>query len=169
MNEISKELFELDRQLLDKCSIQYLKLTYWKISFKSQKSKHNENILKELQILLHTRHLINRYSDKKKKFSNAEQYYCRTMLTYYKDKLPVEYAQIKTDAMKLISSFIHAKHSYFCKTCERIVLSFTDFRMFICAHEHKELRCPVTLEPLSLPCLVCSMCKTMASFNAGKS
>ncbi|XP_025414080.1 uncharacterized protein LOC112686136 isoform X2 [Sipha flava] len=164
MNDLSNELFEFDRKSLDKCSIQYLKLTYWKIAFKNNKSKHDENILKELQMLLHMNYLINCYS--KKKCSNVEQYYCRTMLSHYNNKLPDEYAQIKSEATRLICLFIDAKHTYFCNTCERVLMTFTDFRMFICEKEHKELRCPVTLGPLGLPCLVCSMCKTMANVNA---
>lgn len=168
MNDISNKIFELDRKSLDKCSMQYLKLTYWKIVFKSKKSKNDENILKELQVLLHMRHLINAYSNKKKKFNNEEQYCCQILLSHYKKKLPVEYVQIKKEATQLICSFINARHTYSCNTCDRIILSLTDFRMFICEHEHKELRCPVTLGPLGLPCLVCSMCKTMANVKAGK-
>jgi len=58
--------------------------------------------------------------------------------------------------------------TYFCKTCQKIIVSFTDFRMLICELEHKELRCPVTLGALGMPCLVCSMCFTMANVNASK-
>lgn len=168
MNDKSNELYQLDRKLVDKCSIPFLKLTYWRIAFKNKQSEHDENILEELQTLLHVRHLISYFGDKKKIYKNSDQYYCRTMLSYYINKLPAEYTQIKKDASNLICSFIGAKHNYFCKTCERILVSFTDFRMFICEFEHKELRCPVTLGPLGMPCLVCSMCFTMANINARK-
>lgn len=167
MNDSSNELYQLDRGLLDKCPIQYLKLTYWKIAFKSKKNEHDEAILQELQILLHVRFLIN-YCDEKKKVNNEEQYYYRIMLSYYSHKLPVEYILAKINAAKWIRLFIQAKHTYFCTTCERIVLSFIDYRMFICELEHKELRCPITLGPLGIPYLVCSMCFTMANVNASK-
>lgn len=168
MNITSNELYLLDHKSLANCSIQYLKLTYWKLAFKIEKSEHDEKILQELQVLLHVRHLTSRLFNKKNKISNAEQYYCRIMLSHYMNKLPMEYEQLKTDAANLICSFIEAKHSHFCSTCERIILSFTDFRMFICDLGHKELRCPVTLEPLDIPCLVCSMCYTMANVKASK-
>lgn len=165
MTDKSNELYQVDRKILDNCSIPFLKLTYWKIAFKNKQSNH-ENILEELQTLLHIRHLISYFCNKKKKYENSDQYYCRTMLSYYVNKLPAEYTQVKKDASNLICSFIGAKHNYFCKTCERTLVSFTDFRMFICELEHKELRCPVTLGPLGMPCLVCSMCFTMANINA---
>lgn len=168
MNDKSNELYQLDRKLLDKCSIQLLKLIYWKIAFKSNKNEHDECILQELQMLLHIRYLTSYFSNKKNKTKNSEQYYCRSMLSYYLKQLPSEYDQIKTDAADLICSFIEVKHTTFCKTCERILLKFTDFRMFICEFEHKELRCPVTLGPLGMPCLICSMCFTMANINTSK-
>jgi len=165
MNEKSDELYKVDRKSLDKCSIQYLKLTYMKIAFKSKKNEHDENTLQEIQMLLHVRYMISRLSNKKAKFNNAEKYYCRIMLSYYTNKLSVEYIQVKRDADNLINSFVKAKHNVFCKTCQRIVVLNTDFRMFICELGHKELRCPVTLGPLGMPCLVCSMCFTMANIN----
>lgn len=168
MHDKSDKVCQLDRKSLDKLSIQHLKLTYWNVAFKIKKNEHDEHILQELQMLLHMRHMISYFSNKKKKFNNEDKYYCRTMLSFYMNKLPIEYVKVNADAANLIDSFIHAKHTYFCKTCERILLSFTDFRMFICEHEHKELRCPVTLGPLGMPSLVCSMCFTMANINAGE-
>jgi len=165
MNEKSDELYKVDRKSLDKCSIQYLKLTYMKIAFKSKKNEHDENILQEIQMLLHVRFMISRLSNKKAKFNNEDKYYCRIMLSYYINKLSAEYVQVKRDAGSLINSFIKAKNTVFCKTCHRIVVLYTDFRMFICELGHKELRCPVTLGPLGMPCLVCSMCCTMANVN----
>lgn len=166
MHDKSDKVCQLDRKSLDKLSIQHLKLTYWNVAFKVKKNDHDEHILQELQMLLHMRHMISYFSNKKKKFNNEDKYYCRTMLSFYMNKLPIEYVKVNADAANLIDSFIDAKHTYFCKTCERILLSFTDFRMFICEHEHKELRCPVTLGPLGMPSLVCSMCFTMANINA---
>uniref|UniRef100_A0A2S2NXQ7 Transcription factor IIIC 90kDa subunit N-terminal domain-containing protein n=1 Tax=Schizaphis graminum TaxID=13262 RepID=A0A2S2NXQ7_SCHGA len=166
MHDKSDKVCQLDRKLLDKLSIQHLKLTYWNVAFKIKKNEYDENILQELQMLLHMRHMISYFSNKKKEFRNEDQYYCRTMLSFYMNKLPIEYVQVNADAANLIHSFIDAKHTYFCNTCERILLSFTDFRMFICEQEHKELRCPVTLGPLGMPSLVCSMCFTMANVNA---
>lgn len=165
MNEKSNVLYNLDRKLLDKCSIQYLKLTYMKIAFKSKKNENDESVLQEIQMLLHVRHLNSRLSNKKSKFNNADKYYCRIMLSYYLNKLSAEYVQVKQDATKLINSFVNAQHSVFCKTCQRIVVLYTDFRLFICELGHIELRCPVTLGPLGMPCLVCSMCYTMANIN----
>ncbi|VVC26702.1 Hypothetical protein CINCED_3A017806 [Cinara cedri] len=81
-------------------------------------------------------------------------------------KLPAEYILVKTDAAKFIRSFTQADHTYFCTTCEQMILTFTDYTMFICEFEHKELRCPVTLGPLGIPYLVCSMCFTMANVTA---
>lgn len=167
MNDKLNELYQLDRTLLDKCPIQYLKLIYWKIAFKNKKNEHDETILEELQVLLHVRFLIS-CCDVNKIVNNVEQYYFRVMLSYYSNKLPAEYVLVKTDAANLIHSFIKAKHIYFCTTCERIMSSFTDFRMFICELGHKELRCPVTLGPLGIPYLVCSMCFTMANVKASK-
>lgn len=158
----------MDRKLLDKCSIQNLKLIYWKIAYKSKENEQDTTILQELQMLLHIRYLNSHFSNKKKKFNKSEQYYCRSMLSYYLEKLPSEYAKVKRDAAKLIRLFKRAKHMYFCNTCERILLELTDCRMFICEIGHKELRCPVTLGPLGMPCLVCSMCFTMANINASK-
>lgn len=168
MNDKLNDVHQLDKELLDKCSVQYLKLTYWKIAFKSNKTEHDESNLQELQILLHVCHLVRQLSTKKIKTNNAEQYYYRTMLSYYIDQLPKEYVQVKKGATDLIRKFAKAKHSYFCNTCQRIIVSLTDFRMFICELEHKELRCPVTLGPLGMPCLVCSMCSTMANVSASK-
>jgi len=168
MDDKSDNVCQLDRKSLDKLSIQHLKLIYWNIAFKIKKNEQVENILQELQMLLHTRHMINYFSNKKKKFKKEDQYYCHTMLSYYINKLSVEYVQVKLDAANLIGSLIGAKHTYFCNTCERILSSFTDFRMFVCEQGHKELRCPVTLGPLGMPSLVCSMCFTMANVNAGK-
>lgn len=168
MNVKLNDVYQLDKELLDKCSIQYLKLTYWKIAFKSNKTEHDESNLQELQILLHVCHLVRQLSKKENKINNAEQYYCRTMLSYYIDQLPKEYVQVKKGATVLIRAFAKAKHTYFCNTCQRIIVSLTDFRMFICELEHKELRCPVTLGSLGMPCLVCSMCLTMANVNASK-
>lgn len=168
MNDNSNDSYQLDRKSLDKCSIQYIKLIYWKIAFKSKKTEQDECILQELQMLLHVCYLTSRFSNKKKKIINAEQYFYRVMLSYYLNKLPTEYAQIKKFAADSIRSFKDVKHTYSCKTCERIILSFTDFRMFICDQEHKELRCPVTLGPLDMPCLVCSMCFTMAHVDTSK-
>lgn len=169
MNDKSNKLYELDRKLFDECSIQYLKLIYWKMAFKSNKSDQDQSILQELQMLLHVRHLTIRLSNNKnKKTNNADQYYCRIMLMYYMNKLPTEYVQIKKHTNELISSFNVTQYTYLCKTCHRIMMSFTDFRMFICEQGHKELRCPVTLGPLGMPCLVCSMCFTMANVNASK-
>lgn len=165
MNDKSDELNKVDRKSLDKCSIQYLKLTYMKIAFKSKKNEHDENILQEIQMLLHVRYMISRFSNTKAKFNNAEKYYCQKMLMYYTNKLSAEYVQVKIDAANLINSFVKAKHTIFCKTCQRMVVKYTDFRMFICELGHKELRCPVTLGPLGMPCLVCSMCFTMANVN----
>jgi hypothetical protein len=168
MHDKSDKVCQLDRKLLDNLSIQNLKLTYWNVAFKIKKNEYDKNILQELQMLLHMRHMISYFSNKKKEFRNEDKYYCRTMLSFYMNKLPIEYVQVNADAANLIHSFIDAKHTYFCNTCERILLSFTDFRMFICEQEHKELRCPVTLGPLGMPSLVCSMCFTMANINAGK-
>jgi len=168
MDDTLDKVCQLDRKSLDKLSIQHLKFTYWNIAFKMKKNEHDENVLQELQMLLHTRHIISYFSNKKKKFKKEDQYYCRTMLSYYMNKLSVEYVQVKVDAANLIGSFTGSKHTYFCNTCKRILLSFTDFRMFVCEQEHKELRCPVTLGPLGMPSLVCSMCFTMANVNAGK-
>lgn len=166
MNEKSNnELYQLDRKYLDKCSIEYLKLTYMKIVFKSIESEYDQSILQELQMLLHVCHLNNRLSNKKFKYTNAEKYYCRIMLSHYMSKLSAEYVRVKRNAANLINSFDAAKHTVFCKTCDRIIVSCTDFRMFICELGHKELRCPVTLGPLGMPCLVCSMCFTMADVN----
>lgn len=168
MKNKSNELYQLNRKSLDKCSIQYLKLTYWKIAFKNNKTKHDEQILEELQMLLHLRHLINRLSNKKVKMSNAEQYYCQVMVTNYKSKLPLDYSQVREDTTRLICLFKKTKHIYPCSTCQRLIVCFTDFRMFVCELKHKELRCPYTLEPLGMPCLVCSMCFTMANIKASK-
>lgn len=168
MQNKSDKVWQLDRKLLDKLSIQHLKLTYWEVAFKIKKNEEDENILHELQMLLHMRHLISYFSKKEKQFKIEDQYYCRTMLFYYMNKLPVEYVQVKVDADNLIQFFINAKHNYFCNTCEQVLVSFTDFRMFVCEQGHKELRCPVTLGPLGMPSLVCSMCFTMANVNAGK-
>lgn len=157
----------MDRKLLDKCSIQYLKLAYWKIAFINKKNEH-KGILQELQMLLHIRYLNSHFSTKQKEIDDSEKYYCCSMLSYYLNKLPSEYAQVKTDATNLINSFKNAKHTYFCITCERMLLTFTDFKMFKCEFGHKELRCPVTLGPLGMPSLVCSMCCTMANIKASK-
>lgn len=168
MKKKSNELYQLNQKSLDKCSIQYLKLSYWKIAFKSNKTEHDEQILEELQMLLHLRHLISRLSNQEVKMSNADQYYCRVMAKYYENKLPVDYSQVRADATNLIRLLMEAKHTYPCSTCQRIIMCFTDFRMFICEFKHKELRCPFTLGPLGMPCLVCSMCFTMANIKASK-
>lgn len=169
MNNKSSELFQIDRILLDRCSIQCLKLIYWKLAFKNKKTDKDESILQELQMLLHIRHLTSHlFNNINAKTNNAEQYYCRVMLIHYIKKLPIQYVQVKKHADNLICSFNEARHTYFCKTCQRMMMSFTDFRMFICEHGHKELRCPVTLGPLGMPCLVCSMCFTMANVNSSK-
>lgn len=165
MND-SNEVYELDRKLLDICSIQHLKLDYWKIAFKSKKNEHDENILQELQMLLHIRHLTCHLS--KKNVDKAEQYFARVMLSFYINKLSEEYKIMKMNASRLINLLKNIKHTHICNTCERILLSFTDFRMFICELEHKELRCPITLGPLVMPCLVCSMCFTMANKESSK-
>lgn len=112
------------------------------------------------------RHLTDRLSNNLKEIDKAEQYYGRIMLSYYSNKVSVEYEQMKLDAARLINSLTDVKHSYFCNTCERILTSFTDFKMFTCELEHIELRCPVTLGPLGMPCLICSMCFTMANEKA---
>lgn len=169
MNNKSHELYQIDRVSLDKCSIQCLKLVYWKLAFKSKKSDQDESVLQELQMILHIRHMTSRlFNNKNAKNNIAEQYYCRVMLTYYVQKLPIQYVQVKKQADSLICSFNETRHTSFCKTCHRIIISFTDFRMFTCEYGHKELRCPVTLGPLGMPCLVCSMCFTMANVNASK-
>lgn len=168
LDETLDSVHQLDRKMLDQCDLTQVKLTYWRMAFKSKKTEHDENLLQELQMLIHCRYLINRVSEKILKMKNAEKYYCRVLLSYYMSKLPVGYIQVKKAATNLICSFIEIKHTYFCNTCQKIIVTFTDFRMFICEHEHKELRCPVTLGSLGMPCLVCSMCFTMANINASK-
>lgn len=168
MNEETPDLYQIDRKILDQCPIENVKLAYWKILFKSKKTEHDENILQELQILLHMRYLINHVKNKNNKIDNAGKYYYQVLLSYYMDKLSDEYVHVKKVATHLIRSYKRVKHTYFCNTCQKIVLTFTDFRMFICEQEHKELRCPVTLGSLGMPCLVCSMCFTMANVNASK-
>ncbi|XP_050542115.1 uncharacterized protein LOC126905956 isoform X2 [Daktulosphaira vitifoliae] len=163
MNDIFGEQLYLDRKFLDTCSTNDLKLIYWKTAFKNEKKENEESLLSELQTLVHTRFLIERFAVNNNFATNTEKYYSRVMLTEYFKKIPKDYVNVRKDATNLISLLKEIKHTHSCSTCHRILTSFTDFRMFICEQNHKELRCPVTLGPLGVPYLVCSMCSTMAN------
>ncbi|XP_050432279.1 uncharacterized protein LOC126840518 isoform X1 [Adelges cooleyi] len=166
MNDSSKEELQLDRKALDTHSVEFLKLMYWKFAFKNKKTNYEENLLSELQILIHVRFLTDRLIDNKTSTTNAERYYIRVMFIEYLKKLPVDYESVRTDAANIVSSLAEAKHTHFCCTCQHIILSLTDFRMFSCEKNHTELRCPVTLESLGMPYLVCSMCFSMANIKS---